>query len=157
MALSRMAVVSKIRALVAELAESAVVYAASERDEWRLPWSFVDFGDPGQVVVAVWPGATFGDGYILASGRQRHTYEVSVVVFAAGADYGDRMADAMVLVDRVIEKFASHVALGGTANSCLFSRTSGLITRPYGGEEYAAEEIILRVSEEASATPAYGG
>lgn len=157
MALSRLDALSKIRATIAELSATAMVYSASDDDEWRLPFAFTDFGDPGQVIVAVMPGPTFGDGYILTSGQHRHTYEVTVVVFAAGFDYGDRMHDAMALVDLVIEKFTGQVALGGTVNSCLFSRTSGLITREYGGEEYAAEEITLRVSEQASATPAYGG
>lgn len=156
MALSQTAVVSQVRRLVAEVGGVAAAYAASERGEWGIPAALNEFGEQGEVCALVYPGAT--ESYLLGQGAHRHTYEVVIQVFAAGGELGDRIADAMQYTDRLIEKFATNVALGGAGgtNSAVFSRCSGLIKLEYAGLSYSGIEVALRVSEQATATPAYG-
>lgn len=152
MALSMTTTVRQIRELIADVEGITRVGAASEDDANALPSSI----PPGDFpAVLVFPGPDIA--YILSSGQHRHTYEVNVHVLCdARGDLGETAAQAMPLVDAIIEKFVGNVTLGNRANSCLYKRQTGLITLTFAGVEYPGWEIVLEVSEQASATPAVG-
>jgi len=151
MSLSMLTTVAQVRALVAEITEMARVFAASETDENRLPSGISEFP-----CAVIYPGPDLGSGYILSAGQHRHTYEVIIDVFEAGADIGERAASVLPMVDRIIEKFSGNVTLGNRVNSCIYQGQGGFTGMTYGGGEYTGYRITLRVSEQASATPAIG-
>jgi hypothetical protein len=156
MALSLTTTIGQIRDLVEAVTGLAAVYAPSETDGNRVPAAFNDL--PCALVL---PGPSLA--YILSSGQHRHTYEVKVQIFEApGGDTGEAANTILPMIDALIEKFAVNVGLanaGGAnprANSCIFSRHSGYVGMEYGGITYLGFEVILDVSEQASATPALG-
>ena len=150
MALSMTAVIAQVRDLIAEVTGMKRVFAASETDENRIPGALNEF--PCAIVL---PGPSAGD-YILSAGQQRHTYEVKVQVFEAGADMGSRAAAVLPFVDLIIAKFEVNVTLGSRANHCIFRRQSGMVGLEYAGVTYTGYEITLEVSEQAVAAPAIG-
>ena len=149
MALNMTQVVSSMRTLIDEVTGFERVFAASSSDQHSIPGAINEFP-----TVVVYPGETID--YILTAGQHRHTYEVNVDVFCrAGGDTGASAAQAMGLVELVLEKFA--VNIGGTwANSCLLIRNSGLATLEYNGIDYLGWRLTYRVSEQASVTAAKG-
>lgn len=149
MALSTSTVLTNIRTLIDAVSDFARVYSASSNDANALPPALGEFP-----AVLVLPGDTVE--YILSGGAHRHTYNVKVLVLCNQAgERGAAAYQAIPLVDAILEKFA--VNIGGTwANSCLLSSTSGFATIEYAGIDYLGWEITLRVSEQASATPAKG-
>ena len=149
MALSQSTVLAQIRDLVAGVTGMVRVYAAGETDANAIPASIQEW--PAALIL---PGPT--TEYILMGGGQRHSYDVKVQVLQAGGDIGSRVTDVLPFVDRIISKFESNVTLGNRANSCLFAGSSGLQGMEYNGKEYTGYEITLRVSEQATATPATG-
>ncbi|PKN81533.1 MAG: hypothetical protein CVU47_06355 [Chloroflexi bacterium HGW-Chloroflexi-9] len=149
MALSQSTVLTSIRTLIAAVTGVERVFCAASSDEHALPSAMNEFPS-----IAVIPGETVE--YILRSGQHRHSYDVKALVFCnAGGDVGQTAAQAVPLVDAIIEKFAVNVG-GSWANSCVFERCSGLVTLEYAGIDYLGWEITLRVSEQADATPAKG-
>lgn len=151
MAIDQAAALNKIRDLIAGVEGLRVVYSAASADAGtRIPMALNVL--PCAMVI---PGET--QQYILSAGQHRHTYEVMVQVFAAGADSGLASSVAAPMPDRIIGVLMENVALGGLVNSCLFERSGGLRELEYGGGVYRGYEIWLRVSEQASAAPAYGG
>ena len=149
MALSMTTVVGQVRDLVDELTSLERVYAESETDANALPASLPQL--PAAIVLA---GESLG--YILQPGEHRHTYEVEIWLFIRGGGLDGNASVALDAYQSLIEKFAVNVALGGRANSCIFSRQVGPVMEDYGGMEYLIRKVILRVSEQASATPAIG-
>lgn len=150
MALQQTVVLARVRELVAECTGLERVYGASESDSNAIPESAIQF--PCAFVV---PGET--EEYILMSGGHRHTYAVKIQILnQPGMFSGQSYAAIAPFVDRVIEKFAVNVTLGSRSNSCLFQRSSGIQLFPSGDIEFPGVEITLRVSEQASATPAPG-
>lgn len=144
------AVIRRFRALAGELNGVEAAYSAADADEWRLPAALDTLP-----AVLVMPGPTLD--YILVSGQHRHTYEVLVQVFDGRAEPGENAAVVAPMPDRLLEKFVANVALGGLCNSCVFLRSEGLRTLTYGGVDHSGYELRFRVSEQAAATPAYGG
>lgn len=152
MTLSMATVVSHIRDLIAEITEFQRVYAASETGDNGIPMALRQFP-----CAVVFPGPDVGNGYILSGGQHRHTYEVKVHIYEAGALTAERAAAVLPMVDLVIEKFSGNVTLGNRANSCIYRRQSGLaVLDSFGGGEYTGYEVVLEVSEQATATPAGG-
>lgn len=151
MALSMSTVIRQVRALLDEMSLVTRVYAPSENNENALPATLNEF----PVAVLVLPGQDLE--YILGPGQHRHTYEVDVLVFCRqGGELGESAYTALPLVDAILEKFAVNVTLGNRSNSCVFARQSGFSTLEYNGIDYLGWEIVLRVSEQADATPAIG-
>lgn len=150
MSLSMTTTIAQIRDLVATVTGLERVYAPSETDGNRIPPAFNEL--PCALVL---PGPSIE--YILSMGQQRHTYEVRVQIFEApGGDVGDASNAVLPMVDRVIELFAGNVTLGARANSCVFARHGGFQGFEYGDLPYLGYEITLRVSEQATVTPAPG-
>ena len=150
MALSMSTTIAQIRDLVAEVTGLLAVYAPSETDGNRIPLALNTL--PCALVI---PGPMLA--YILSPGQHRHTYEVKVQVFEApGGDTGEAANTILPMIDAFIEKFAVNVILGTRANSCIFVRHGGYVGLEYGGMTYLGIEMILEVSEQASATPAPG-
>lgn len=149
MALSQQTVLGTIRGLVQDLTGLARCYGQGEVDENRIPPGGLEC--PCAIVCA---GQTIE--YILTSGGQRHTYYVRILLFEDGPDAGERAAAIAPFVDLIIAKFALNVALGGDANYALFDACDGFGNMQWGEVDYLGTEIRLRVSEQATATPAYG-
>jgi len=156
MTLSMQTVIAQIRDKVAEVSGFQRVYAPSETDGNRIPPAFNEL--PCALVL---PGENID--YILSAGGHRHTYQVLVQVFEApGGDLGEAAYGILPMVDALIEKFAGNIALadaGGAnprANSCVFASHSAFSGMEYGGQQFMGMSITLRVSEQATATPALG-
>lgn len=101
------------------------------------------------------PGDT--TAYIVqAATKHRHTYEsrVQLIAGAFGGDIGARAAQVLAYADLMLEQFATvtGVQLGGTVNSCVFQRRSGLVAINYGGSDYTGLQFTLAISEEATPT-----
>lgn len=127
----------------------ARVFTASDDGAQAVPAAINEF--PSVVLL---PGPDAGP-YILNGRSHRHTYDVRCLVFMrAGSDTGQSWYQGIDLVDKVIEAFVGEQGLGGTVNSCKYERQSGYVVLEWGGIEYDGIEITLRVSEQASATPA---
>lgn len=151
MALSQAAVVAKIRDLAATVSGITAAYSAADSDDTRLPAAVTQLDGS---VALVMPGVTIA--YTLTNGQHRHTYEVRVQVIEAGADEGILAQRLSVMPDRMLEVMLQNVALGGLCNSMAFRRHQGLQSFDFGGVPYTGYELIFEVSEQASATPAYG-
>lgn len=149
MSLDQAAVVAKVRDLMATVSGISAAYSAADSDDTRVP-----LGINATPAALVFPGPTIA--YTLVSGQHRHTYEVSVQVLENGADAGIRDAVISVFPDRVLGVVLANVALGGLCNSFVFKRSGGLQVFEYGGYDYTGYELTFEVSEQASASPAYG-
>jgi hypothetical protein len=149
MALSQAAVLSKIRLLTEGVTGLARCYGQAETDGNRIPVVLPEC--PAAIIMA---GQTLE--YVLQPGGQRHTYEVRVLLFDDGSDIGERGASASVFADSLIAMFEDNVTLGGIANPCVFKRCDGFGTLEWGERTYLGTEIILEVSEQATASPAAG-
>lgn len=149
MSLNQAAVVAKIRDLAATVSGINAAYSAADSDDTRIP-----AGVSATPSALVFPGPTIA--YVLTNGQHRHTYEVHLQVLENGGDAGVRDAVVSVFPDRVLEVILANVALGGLCNSCVFRRSGGLQVFEYGGFDYTGYELVFEVSEQASATPAYG-
>lgn len=149
MPLSQSDVITSIAGLVREISGIERVFDAASTEEHALPPAINEFP-----AVIVMPGQTIE--YILTSAQQRHAYEVKLLVFCRqGSDIGQGAAQAMPLVDAILEKFAVNVG-GSWANSCVMSGCSGLGGLEYAAVDYLGWEITLRVSEQAAVTAAKG-
>jgi len=148
-ALSQSTVLAQIRDLVATVTGMERVYGQAETDANRLPFGGLEC--PCALVMA---GPT--QSYILTQPHHRHTYHVRVLVLEDGGDYGDRVATMLPMVDRLIELFTSNVTLGGRANYGLFRSASGLVGIEWAGVDYTGYEVLLEISETATASAAGG-
>lgn len=149
MSIDQAAVVAKVRDLCATVNGINAAYSAADNDDTRIP-----AGLAATPAALVFPGPTVA--YTLVQGQHRHTYEVTVQVLESGGDAGIRDAVVSVFPDRVLEVVLANVALGGLCNSFVFKRSGGLQVFDYGGYDYTGYELVFEVSEQASATPAYG-
>lgn len=149
MALDQAAVVAKVRDLVATVTGIAAAYSAADTDDTRLPASL-----NALPAALVRPGNTLA--YLLTNGQHRHTYEVTVEVLEQSSDPGIEAANVSVMPDRVLEVLLLNVGLGGLCNSIVFKRSQGLRGEEFGGYEFSGYELTFEVSEQASASPAYG-
>lgn len=147
--MSQVAVLERMRTLIASVDGIRAAYSAGSAAEKRMPPALKMLP-----CAIVYPGAT--REYILSDGQKRHTYEAVVQVFAQGGDPGAAAFDATPMPDAIIEVFEGNVALGGLCNSCLFLRTEGLQVLQYGGTDYVGYQLYFEVSEQAAASPAIG-
>ena len=150
MAISQATAIGRIRDLLDEISALERVFAPSENEADKLPDVLNEFP-----CVVVLQGTTLD--YILTTGGHRHTYEVRLVYYLRqGSDTGESAYQGVTIPDAIIEKFVGNVTLGGRVNSCVVARQSGTSNLEYNEIDYIGGEIALRLSEQASATPAIG-
>lgn len=150
MSLSMTDTCEKLAELIEGIEGTPNVYRPSTNGKRKLPDAVVAL--PAVLVI---PDETIE--YVLSNGMQRHTYEVKLLVMHRGGDSGFAAANVLPYLDRVIGRFEVNVKLGMPhVTSCVFVRQSGLVNINWGGIDYPGWSIFLRVSEEASASPAPG-
>lgn len=150
MALSMQTALGRIRDRIALVSGIEAVYSEGDSDHTQIPDALTELP-----CVLVLSGPI--TEYILRYGQHRITYEVRVLVLAEpGGRIGQAMAELIPIVNAIVEEFVGNVTLGGNVTYCVFQRSSGIDLRDWGEVEYYAHEIILEVSEAASATPAGG-
>lgn len=151
MAMSQSAVLEKLRLRMAEVSGVVAAYAPSQSTPGAggVPAGLMDF--PCAVCL---PDET--REYIITNERQRHTWLARILLLVSGADYSEDAYNACPFPDAVIEKMTGNVTVGGSANSVVFERSSGLNTYTWGGKDYLGYEFKFEVSETAAATVATG-
>lgn len=153
MALSMTTAIGRVRELVAGVSGVVIAYAEGETGNYRLPEALNSF--PCALVLK---GET--QSYVLTQGGHRHTYEVRILVLDGRAQLGDRAATVLTILDALFPLFVGNVALGERVNSCVIQRCTGLDGFAWAGAGadvvYTGHELVLLVSEQASASPAVG-
>lgn len=143
MALSMATALTTIRTTIAAITGIEETYSAGETGTHAVPAAFASFP-----AVLVLPGPD--TGYELSKPAHRHRYEVLVQLLSTGGDLGERAAVVVPFIDAIINKFATSIKLGGTIETCVYRRQSGLVNLTYGNRDYEGYEIVLEVSEFAT-------
>lgn len=150
MALSMATAIAQVAALVRQVTGMERVYSEADSDENAIPSALSEFP-----CALVYSGPDTAP-YILSTGQHRHSYEVWIDLFQGGGDVGERVSSILPFTDLLIEKFVGNVALGGRVNSCLYRGQDGLAAMEWSGASYTGRRIKLEISEQATATPAFG-
>jgi hypothetical protein len=133
---------NEIRAALLSLDGVKRVYSAGASGREGIPAALNELP-----AILVFPGRT--RRYEARSqAHHRHEYEVVVQVLQAGGDMATRLATVLPMVDRIIERFTSHVTLGDSVNFCRFDRSEGLQDLEYAGVTYSGYQIFLLVGEQ---------
>lgn len=153
MAISQMDVCEVTRVALEEIEDIVAAYAPTQRTpgEGGLPTALQSNDMPCALVM---PGRTLG--YILNPGRNRHDWQLRVLLLVGGADFSENAFIIGPMPDQVVTEVAQHLTANGYANLLLYTEGSGLSVIEWAGYEYMGYELIFKVSEAAAVTVATG-
>lgn len=138
------AVMNRIREVIASVADFERVYAQSSNDEHALPDAVSEF--PAVLIMA---GPV--DRHGITQPQERIDYKVRVLMLSN--EMGDIGASAWKLLPLSVairRAFLSNITLGGLANPCKPDVDTGLVSLNWNGVDYVGNELTLLVSEQGS-------